>query len=84
MDGAVRAGGSQAISDAETHVDILREQVVRGLVLLNHIGVCASTGERCAEEEAEESVKWRELAFGLTVELAVELAAESYADYVTR
>lgn len=39
-----------------TYVDIFRQEVVRGLVLLERIIVDSTTGESATEEEAEEPV----------------------------
>lgn len=45
------------MSDAKTHVDILRQELVRGLVFLEEIRVDAGAGEGAAEEEAEETAE---------------------------
>ena len=40
--------------DANTHVNVLSQQLVGGLVLLDRVVVDAAGGEGGAEEEAEE------------------------------
>jgi hypothetical protein len=42
-------------SDAVTHVDVLREKVVRGLVFLDEVAVDAGAGKSRADEEAKEA-----------------------------
>lgn len=49
-------GKGKGISDANTHVNVLSQQLVRGLVVLDGIVVDAARGEGAAEEEAEEPV----------------------------
>lgn len=44
-------------SDALTHVDVLGQKVVGGLVFLDEVGVDAGAGECGPDEEAEESVR---------------------------
>jgi hypothetical protein len=45
-------------SDAITHVNVLREQVVRRLVVLQRVGIDARAGERASKEEAKEPVHY--------------------------
>lgn len=44
------------LSDAVTHVDIFCQQVICGLVLLEHVVVHSRAGKGGAEEETEETV----------------------------
>lgn len=44
----------RSMSDANTHVNVLSQQLVRGLVLLDRVVVDPAGGEGAAEEEAEE------------------------------
>lgn len=43
-------------SNALTHVDILSQQLIRGLVLLENVVVDSASGEGASKEEAEESI----------------------------
>jgi len=43
--------------DADTHVDILRQQLIRCLVLLKGIVIDTAASKGAAEEEAKESVR---------------------------
>lgn len=43
-------------SNANTHVNVLGQQLVRGLIVLDGVVIDAASGERAAEEEAEEPV----------------------------
>jgi hypothetical protein len=45
-----------SVSNANTHVNVLGQQLIRGLVLLDGVVVDAAGGKRAAEEEAEESI----------------------------
>ena len=50
------------LSNAETHVDILRQEIVGELVFLEEVGVDACACEGASEEEAEEAVDTQSLA----------------------
>jgi hypothetical protein len=43
-------------SNANTHVNVLSQQLVRGLVLLDGVVIDGAAGEGAAEEEAKEPV----------------------------
>ena len=51
----VTKNGKRYQLDAETHIDILRQQVIRRLVLLENVVVYGAAGDRAAEEEAKET-----------------------------
>lgn len=55
--GFIHAFKEGTISDAETHVDIFRQELVGSLVLLQDVVVDTATGEGAAHEEAEETTK---------------------------
>ena len=53
------APGETTISDAKTHVDILRQELVGSRVLLEEVAVDGAAGERGAEKEAKEPARAR-------------------------
>jgi hypothetical protein len=61
--------GRCSISDADTHVDVLSQQLVRGLVLLDRVVVDTAAGEGAAEEEAEEPVNKTKVTSSVSVRL---------------
>jgi len=46
----------ESILDADTHIDILGQQLIRRLVLLQRVVIDTTACERAAEEKAKESV----------------------------
>jgi hypothetical protein len=57
-----RRSAAHHISNANTHVNVLGQQLIRGLVLLDGVVIHAAGGERAAEEEAKEPVTTAESA----------------------
>lgn len=48
--------GEGAVSDLITHIDIVLKQLVRCLVVLQHVVICTTAGEGGSEQESEQSV----------------------------